>query len=137
MLPTAFFTASNKKPIKCVVQITLSIKPLMFELKETQNNQGHSLNLRYISIIPLRVAVGARWTAAFFFLPYFSFIENEAALRGRRKWQQMKLLGLGEKRKSLKMEQLQHGEREREMKMASSQQYTSHFYISITSGCLS
>jgi hypothetical protein len=54
-----------------------------FELKETQNNQGHSLNLLYISAISLRVAVGARWTAAFFFLPSFSFIENEAALRGK------------------------------------------------------
>jgi DNA mismatch repair protein MutH len=67
MLPTGLFTASNKKPIKYVVQTTLSIKSLMFELKEIQNNQGHSLNLQYISIIPLRVAVGVRWTAAFFF----------------------------------------------------------------------
>jgi hypothetical protein len=58
------------------------------------------------------VAVGARWAAAFFFWPSFSFIENEAGLRGRRKWQKMKLLTLGEKRKSVKMEQLQLGERE-------------------------
>jgi hypothetical protein len=89
--------ASNRKPIKCVLQTTLSIKMLTFELKEIQNNQSHSLNLQH-SAVPPRMAVGARWDVAFFFFfAIFSFIENEAALRGRQKWQKMKLLGLGEK----------------------------------------
>jgi len=57
----------------------------MFKLKETKNNQGHSLTLQYISAVPLRVAVGARWETYFFFLPSFIFNENEAALTGRRK----------------------------------------------------
>jgi len=62
------FTSSNRKPIKCVLQTTLSIKTLMFELKETQNNQGHSLNLQYIPAVPLRVAVGGK-----LFILYISY----------------------------------------------------------------
>jgi hypothetical protein len=40
----------------------------MFELKETQNNQGHSLNLQYIPAVPLRVAVGGK-----LFILYISY----------------------------------------------------------------